>query len=70
MSVVELSSGAVAVSYEIGEEPHGVGLSNDGQLLVTSRAESKLWVLDPESLDIIDEIPLEGIGHQISLESH
>jgi hypothetical protein len=27
-------------------------------------------VLDPESLDVVDEIALSGIGHQISLEAH
>jgi DNA-binding beta-propeller fold protein YncE len=101
----------VAATYEIGEEPHGVGLSDDGkilyatskgsnrvvrielasgtrqsvtlapapyhlavsphngQLLITSRTESKLWVLDPESLKVIDEISLEGIGHQISFKA-
>jgi DNA-binding beta-propeller fold protein YncE len=100
----------VAATYEVGEEPHGVGLSEDGQvlyatskgsnrvvridlasgtrqsaalapapyhlavsprngqLLITSRTESKLWVLDSESLKVIDEIPLEGIGHQISIK--
>ncbi|WP_100640974.1 YncE family protein [Marinobacter salexigens] len=47
--------------YHLAVSPHG------GQLLVTSRAESKLWVLEPDSLDIIDEVPLKGIGHQISL---
>jgi hypothetical protein len=42
----------------------------DGSLLITSRAEAKLWVLDPGSLEIIDDVSLDGIGHQISLEAY
>lgn len=41
---------------------------DDGRLLVTSREEGKLWVLDPMSLDVLHTIPLGGIGHQISLD--
>ncbi len=67
---IELASGA-RHSVPLAPAPYHLAVSPyDGQLLVTSRAESKLWVLDPESLDIIDEIPLDGIGHQISLETH
>lgn len=40
----------------------------DGRILVTSRAEAKLWILEPVSLDIIDEVSLDGIGHQISID--
>ena len=42
----------------------------DGSLLITSRAEARLWVLDPGSLEIIDDVSLDGIGHQISLEAY
>lgn len=41
----------------------------DGSILVTSRGEAKLWVLDPVSLATVDEIPLDGIGHQISIDA-
>ncbi len=67
---IELASGA-RHSVTLAPAPYHLAVSpHNGQLLVTSRSVSKLWVLDPESLDIIDEIPLKGIGHQISLESH
>lgn len=67
---IELATGARR-SAPLAPAPYHLAVSpHDGQLLVTSRAESKLWVLDPESLDITDEIPLEGIGHQISLEAN
>lgn len=108
---LKLSEGAMTTRYEVGEAPHGLGLSADGQvlfatskgderivrielnhnsrktvqlapapyhlavssvdgrILVTSRGEAKLWVLDPASLAIVDEVPLDGIGHQISIEA-
>ncbi|WP_417567563.1 YncE family protein [Marinobacter sp.] len=107
---LKLSEGAVTSRYEIGEAPHGLGLSADGKvlfatsqgdervtrielyqnasksvqlapapyhlavspvdgrILVTSRGEARLWVLDPVSLAIVDEVLLDGIGHQISIE--
>ena len=67
---IELASGA-RHSRPLAPAPYHLAVSPyDGQLLVTSRAENKLWVLDPESLDVVDEIALSGIGHQISLEAH
>jgi DNA-binding beta-propeller fold protein YncE len=67
---IELASGA-RHTRPLAPAPYHLAVSPyDGQLLVTSRAENKLWVLDPESLDVVDEIALSGIGHQISLEAH
>ncbi len=67
---IELASGA-RHTRPLAPAPYHLAVSHyDGQLLVTSRAENKLWVLDPESLDVVDEIALSGIGHQRSLEAH
>lgn len=56
-------------SVQLTPAPYHLTVSPvDGRILVTSRGEAKLWVLDPESLAIVDEIPLDGIGHQISIE--
>lgn len=64
---IELTSGDRR-SVPLAPAPYHLVISPfKGQLLVTSRVDSKLWVLDPDSLDIADEIPLKGIGHQISL---
>ncbi len=66
---IELASGTRR-SVTLAPAPYHLAVSPyNGQLLITSRAESKLWVLDPESLKVIDEIALEGIGHQISLKA-
>src|SRR5680860_531840 len=66
---IELASGT-RQSAALAPAPYHLAVSpRNGQLLITSRTESKLWVLDSESLKVIDEIPLEGIGHQISLKA-
>ncbi len=65
---IELASGT-RQSAALAPAPYHLAVSpRNGQLLITSRIESKLWVLDSESLKVIDEIPLEGIGHQISIK--
>lgn len=57
-------------SVKLVPAPYHLAVSdNDGNILVTSSGEPKLWVLDPVSLDIVDEVALEGIGHQISIEA-
>lgn len=56
-------------SVQLAPAPYHLAVSPvDGSILVTSKGEAKLWVLDPVSLAIVDEVPLEGIGHQISIE--
>jgi len=65
---IDLASGT-RQSAALAPAPYHLAVSpRNGQLLITSRTESKLWVLDSESLKVIDEIPLEGIGHQISIK--
>lgn len=57
-------------SVQLAPAPYHLAVSPvDGSILVTSRGEAKLWVLDPVSLAITDEIPLDGVGHQISIEA-
>jgi len=65
---VELGSDS-RKSVQLLPAPYHLAVSPvDGRILVTSRGEAKLWVLDSESLATVDEIPLDGIGHQISIE--
>jgi DNA-binding beta-propeller fold protein YncE len=67
---IELASGT-RDSMPLAPAPYHLAISPvDGSLLITSRAEAKLWVLDPGSLEIIDDVSLDGIGHQISLEAY
>ena len=67
---IDLASGT-RHSVSLAPAPYHLAVSpGNGRLLVTSRAEGRLWVLDPASLEIIDEIALNGTGHQISIQSH
>ena len=67
---IELASGT-RDSMPLAPAPYHLAVSPvDGSLLITSRAEARLWVLDPGSLEIIDDVSLDGIGHQISLEAY
>ncbi len=67
---IELASG-IRHSAPLAPAPYHLAVSPvDGSLLITSRAEARLWVLDPGSLEIIDDVSLDGIGHQISLEAY
>lgn len=67
---IELANGT-RQSVPLAPAPYHLAVSpDDGSLLITSRAENRLWLLDPTSLSITDEISLNGIGHQISLEAH
>ncbi|MCE0732953.1 YncE family protein [Halomonas sp. G15] len=55
-------------SIDLPPAPYHLAVApTDGRLLVTSSEESKLWVIDPITLNIQHDIPLNGIGHQISL---
>ncbi|WP_258075636.1 YncE family protein [Marinobacter persicus] len=56
-------------SAQLAPAPYHLAVSPvNGSLLVTSRGEPKLWILDPESLTILKEVTLEGVGHQISID--
>lgn len=67
---IELASGT-RHSVPLAPAPYHLAVSPvDGSLLITSRVEARLWMLDPRSLKIIDNVSLDGIGHQISLEAH
>jgi YVTN family beta-propeller protein len=60
---VDLESGTVK-RQPLGPQPYHL-TAGSGQIYVTSAEEPKLWVLDPDSLEVIREIPLQDIGHQV-----
>ncbi|MBD3657164.1 YncE family protein [Marinobacter sp.] len=65
---IDLTPG-IRKSIPLAPAPYHLAVSPvDGRILVTSRGEAKLWVLDPVLLEIVDEIRLGGIGHQISID--
>ncbi|MFG6159531.1 YncE family protein [Halomonas sp. 1390] len=57
-------------SAELSPAPYHLAVApTDGRVLVTSRAEPLLWIVDPDSLEVLQTVELGGIGHQISLEA-
>lgn len=44
---------------------HVTAIRGTGKLFVSSRAVNKIWVIDQETLATINEIALNGIGHQM-----
>lgn len=64
---IDLRSGA-RKSVTLAPAPYHLAVNpEDGRLLVTSREERRLWVIDPDQLSVEHTLPLAGIGHQISL---
>ncbi|MBB3140295.1 YncE family protein [Halomonas organivorans] len=57
-------------STELAPAPYHLAVApTDGRVLITSRAEPQLWILAPDSLEVLQTVELGGIGHQISLEA-
>ncbi|TLF52521.1 YncE family protein [Halomonas urmiana] len=55
---------------ELAPAPYHLAVApTDGRVLVTSREEPRMWILDPDTLEILQSVELGGIGHQISLEA-
>ena len=44
---------------------HVTAIQGTGRLYVSSRAIEKIWVIDQQTLEIVNEITLNGIGHQM-----
>jgi DNA-binding beta-propeller fold protein YncE len=50
----------------LGPSPyHLAAIPGTGKLYVSSAEEPKLWVVDQESLRVLNEIPIRGKGHQM-----
>ncbi|MDI5933838.1 YncE family protein [Halomonas kalidii] len=55
---------------ELSPAPYHLAVApTDGRVLVTSRAAPLLWIVDPDTLKVLQTVELGGIGHQISLEA-
>ncbi|WP_129140144.1 beta-propeller fold lactonase family protein [Modicisalibacter coralii] len=57
-------------STDLAPAPYHLAVApSDGRVLITSRANPVLWILAPDSLEVLKTVELGGIGHQISLEA-
>lgn len=52
----------------LGPQPYHLTAEGD-RIYVTSAEAPKLWVLDAGSLEVVREIPLQDIGHQVVVSS-
>lgn len=65
VAVINLNSGSVA-KYPLGPEPyHVTGITGSGQVLVSSRAQPEVWVVDISSGIAVKKLQLAGVGHQM-----
>ena len=59
VSVIDVATGAVTGSVEVGPRPWGIGLSADGKRLYTANGPSNdVAVVDTETLEVIQTIPV------------
>lgn len=69
LMAVNLADGAIR-EMELAPAPYHLAINPaDGRLLVSSREQPQLWVVDQRTLDILETVPLAGIGHQIAVEA-
>lgn len=65
IAAVDLASGKVR-SAKLGPMPyHLATIEGTGKVFVSSADEPKIWVIDPETLRVVSEIPIGGKGHQM-----
>lgn len=63
LATAEMTSAPLAPApYHLATVP------GTGTILVSSRSEPKVWVVDAKSLSAIREIPIEGEGHQMVVQ--
>lgn len=62
---IELGTGKVSTSPLAPEPYHVTTIGDEGTMLVSSRAEPKVWVIDAKTMKPKAEIPISGEGHQM-----
>lgn len=64
---IDLASGQVR-NIALSPAPyHVTTVPGNGTVLVSSRAEKRIWVLDQSTLAVRGEITIDGIGHQMAV---
>lgn len=67
LAAIQLATGVVR-TLSLGPAPyHLVTVRNTGKLYVSSRQDSKLWVVAQRDLQLLGEIPITGVGHQMAV---
>lgn len=65
LAAIQLNTGVVR-SLPLGPAPYHLATIHDtGKIYVSSRKESRLWVVSQRDLRLLGDIPIAGIGHQM-----
>lgn len=65
LAAIQLATGVIR-SLPLGPDPyHLATITNTGKLYVSSRKDAKLWVVSQRDLQLLGEIAIDGIGHQM-----
>lgn len=66
--IVEISLHASEMrEAPLAPEPYHLTTVDDAHLYVSSAAQPKVWIVDPETLEVRGEIAIEGEGHQMAV---
>ncbi len=66
LTAYDLTTGTFRSSKLPSGPFHVMTVRGRGKLYVSSAEEAKVWVIDRETLEVREEIPIEGKGHQMS----
>jgi hypothetical protein len=69
ISVVDLDTGVVRFLGLAPAPYHLTAVRGTGKLYVSSREQPKVWVVDQDSLELLSEFPIRGVGHQMAVLS-
>ncbi|HSS64379.1 MAG TPA: beta-propeller fold lactonase family protein [Gammaproteobacteria bacterium] len=65
LAAIDLASGK-SRTLALGPAPyHVTTVRGSGKLYVSSRAENRIWVVDQNTLSVVGEVVIGGIGHQM-----
>ena len=67
---VDLASGAVTANALAPSPYHLMTIPGTGSVMVSSREEPKVWIVDSATLTTKQEIPIAGEGHQMVAVRH
>ncbi|MEH6836645.1 YncE family protein [Falsihalocynthiibacter arcticus] len=65
LAAVDLAQGVVTTAPLAPEPYHLTTIPGTGRIFVSSRALSKVWIVDPVDLSVTGEFPVMGEGHQM-----
>jgi YVTN family beta-propeller protein len=67
LAAIDLATGK-SRTQALGPAPyHVTTVRGTGELYVSSRAENRIWVVDQNTLSVVGEVMIGGIGHQMAV---